>query len=723
MATAKIIRVKDDYYILAASALADDRKRVLKQGETFAVLNRYGDIQPIGLGEQGIYHEGTRFLSRLELMIGKTHPFFLSSTIKEDNALLAVDLTNPDCYLDESTLVPRGTIHLSRAMLLWLGCCYEQLTITNYGLAPLSIPLSFRYAADFRDIFEIRGMNRARRGRVEQQTAAGGSILLSYLGLDGVVRRTRIQCFPEPTASTASSLTFSLSLEPRQEVTLSLSIDCAIGESVPSPLPFETARKHAFSALNGAKSRYCRIYTSNEQFNDWLNRSLDDLCMMTTQKQEGPYPYAGVPWFSTAFGRDGILTALMCLWVNPDLARGVLCFLAANQAKDLIPERDAEPGKILHETRRGEMAALREIPFELYYGSVDATPLFVMLAGAYYERTGDLPFVQSLWPNLERALRWIDEYGDIDGDGFVEYQRRSPSGLTQQGWKDSQDSVFHADGTLAEGPTALCEVQGYVYAAKMAAAKIAAALGRKDRAERLAEEARRLREKFIRAFWDDGLSLYVLALDGNKKPCRARTSNAGQCLFTGIAEPAHARAIAEQLVSDIFFSGWGIRTLAATEPRYNPMSYHNGSIWPHDNALIAWGMSLYGLREAAQRVFSGLFDMSLHVELQRLPELVCGFDRRAGEAPTLYPVACAPQSWASAAVFSLLQSCLGLTIDATHPEVRFVKPRLPEFLKRTQIANLLLDRTAMDLVLDRHEHDVTINIARKEGDADIITVK
>lgn len=721
MATEKIIRVKDEYYILAASALADDRRRVLKHGDTFAVLNRYGDVQPVGLGEQGIYHDGTRFISRLELMLGDTHPFFLSSAIKEDNALLAVDLTNPDLYLDE--LIPRGTFHFSRSILLWQGCCYEQVKITNYGLTPLRIPFSFQYDADFRDIFEVRGLKRLRRGHAEQELIDPWAILLTYTGLDGVVRRTRIQCSPEPAASTASSLTFEISLEPKQEMTVSLSIACEIGESVPSSLPFEVARAKAFHALEDCKSRHCQLYTSNEQFNDWLNRSMDDLCMMTTEKKEGPYPYAGVPWFNTAFGRDGIITALMCLWINPYPARGVLAFLGATQAEEIIPERDAEPGKVIHETRGGEMAALKEIPFEMYYGSVDATPLFVVLAGAYYQRTGDKEFLRSIWPRIERALQWMNEYGDVDGDGFVEYQRRSPSGLSHQGWKDSHDSIFHADGTLAEGPIALCEVQGYVYAAKIAAAKMAQALDLTDPAGQLLSEAAILKEKFEEAFWDDELSMYVLALDSEKRPCRVRASNAGHCLFAEIGDSARARAVVQSLLSDDFFSGWGIRTVAATEARYNPMAYHNGSIWPHDNALVALGMSRYGLREPVQRVLAALFDMSISVELHRLPELVCGFVRRPGEAPTLYPVACAPQSWASAAVFMLLESCLGLTIDATQGEIRFSYPSLPEFLERIHINNLQVGRASVDLLLERRNHDLTTNIVRKEGDVNIVIIK
>jgi glycogen debranching enzyme len=714
---------EDPFYILAPSPLADEHARVLKDGDTFAVFDHYGDIKPVGLGEEGLYHEGTRYLSALALGLGRARPLLLSSTVKEDNDLLAVDLTNPDVARDGQVVVPRGTLHLFRSKFLWGGVCYERLRLRNYGLAPVPAAFSFHFEADFADIFEVRGTRRPRTGAHLDPAVEDGRVILAYRGLDGVVRRTRLAFEPRPAALTEDEARFEVTLRPREEATFYLTVSCERGGVAPEVLSYDQGLARAGAALEAARAEACTLSTSNEQFNAWVNRAVADLAMMTTHTGEGPYPYAGVPWFSTPFGRDGLITALECLWLDPALARGVLAYLAATQATEVAPEQDAEPGKILHETRSGEMAALKEIPFGRYYGSIDSTPLFVMLAGAYHERTGDRAFVESIWPNLERALHWIDTYGDTDGDGFVEYQRRSKTGLVQQGWKDAHDSVFHADGKLAEPPIALCEVQGYVYAAKRSAAGLAALLGRAEQAASLRRQADELREKFEAAFWCEDLGTYALALDGHKRPCKVRTSNPGHCLLTGIAGPERARRTAQTLLNHESFSGWGVRTVAASAARYNPMSYHNGSVWPHDNALIAAGLARYGLKESVLGVLTGLFDASLFFDLHRMPELFCGFGRRPGEGPTLYPVACAPQAWAAAAVFLLLQACLGLTIDAPQAQLCFNYPLLPAFLREVQVRGLRVGAASVDLRLLRHGQDVGINVVRREGPLEIRMVK
>jgi glycogen debranching enzyme len=714
-----VIRHDNQWYVLARSSRADDRTRTLKHGETFGVFDRFGDIQHLGLGDQGLYHEGTRFLSHLELVIDGRRPILLHSTVKEDNSLLVVDLTNPDLGEGERFLLPKGTLHIFRGKVLRAGVQYEHVHVSHYGDAAENVELELRFGADYADIFEVRGVRRARRGRLLSAQVLAQEVVLGYRGLDGVARRTRVAFSREPRAIADDRCCFELQLSPGDSTDLYITVVCEGGANPVLVRDYGQAVAASCATVRTAHERSCAVFTSNEQFNDWINRSAADLQMLVSQTPHGPYPYAGVPWFSTPFGRDGIITALQYLWVAPELAKGVLGFLAATQATEEISEQDAEPGKILHETRLGEMAMLGEVPFRQYYGSVDATPLFVVLAGAYYDRTGDAPFLQSIWPCVQRAIDWIDRYGDKDGDGFVEYARTNPKGLVQQGWKDSDDSVFHRDGRLAEGPIALCEVQGYVYAAKRAAARLARLVGAPERAAAWLRQAEELKQRFDQAFWCEEINTYALALDGDKRPCRVRSSNAGHTLFSGIAAEEHAPQVVGMLFHLDSFSGWGIRTIAKNEARFNPMSYHNGSIWPHDNALIAMGLARYGFKLKALQILTGLFNASIMMDLHRLPELFCGFDRLGGQGPTLYPVACSPQAWASATVFHLLQACLGLSFSPERPQVRFQYPQLPDYLDGVRINNLRVGDAVIDLALRRHRFDVGVNVSRKVGDVDI----
>ncbi|MGH8810196.1 MAG: MGH1-like glycoside hydrolase domain-containing protein, partial [Noviherbaspirillum sp.] len=443
---------------------------------------------------------------------------------------------------------------------------------------------------------------------------------------DNTVRRTRITCEPVPQTLAATRAEFRVALEPKGESHYYMTIGCEREENaVPDPTDYFAAYTQVNEVVGARLQNRCKIVSSDALFNRWIDRSTADLVMLTTNLREGDYPYAGLPWYATTFGRDGILTAREYLWIDPGMAKGVLAFLAATQATEFDPERDAEPGKILHEARQGELAALNEVPFRRYYGTVDATPLFVGLAGAYYERTGDLDFIRSIWPNITKALDWIDRYGDRDGDGFVEYARYSESGLAQQGWKDSHDSVFHSDGRLADAPIALCEVQGYVYEAKLRAAQLAKLLGEPALAKQLDDAACRLKKHFNEAFWCEEISCYALALDGEKQQCKVLSSNAGHALWSGIATPEYAARVASVLLTEPFFCGWGIRTIPTNEVRYNPMAYHNGSVWPHDNAIIAEGMARYGFTDKAMIVFNALHEANLYMDQHRMPELFCGF--------------------------------------------------------------------------------------------------
>jgi glycogen debranching enzyme len=730
----EVVRIHDDYYILSTSTRIDDRTRVLKHDDTFAVFDRFGDIEQWGSGELGIYHQDTRFLSRLVLRLERQRPLLLSSSVRDDNMRLAVDLMNPDISRSGEVVIPHGSVHIFRSRVLWKATCNERLRIDNFGSSPVDLSLSIGFGADFADIFEVRGLRRERRGRMLPAQVEKDVLTLAYEGMDGRVCRTRIIFDPPPARVGESEIQYHLRLEPRTAAACQLAICCEVdGETkgtastarAARPLSwYDEATRKATDALTSARADEPEVFTSNEQFNEWLNRSLSDLHMMRTDTPHGQYPYAGVPWFSTVFGRDGIITALEYLWFTPAVARGVLQYLAVTQADVENPDQDAQPGKILHETRAGEMARLGEVPFGAYYGSVDATPLFVMLAGAYYERTGDQAFARSIWPNVERALAWIDKYGDHTGDGFVDYERRSPHGLVHQGWKDSKDSVFHADGRPAEPPIALCEVQGYVYAARLSAAHLALVLGLSQRARELTAQAEVLKRKFEEIFWCEELSTYALALDGDQQPCRVRTSNAGHCLFARIASGDRAARVAATLTNESSFSGWGVRTVASTEARYNPMSYHNGSVWPHDNALLGWGFANYELKEHAAKILTGMFDASLFFELHRLPELFCGFPRRPGESPTLYPVSCSPQAWASGVVYALFQACLGLQVRGDERKVAFRNPLLPEFLQEVRITNLRVGEACLDVLLTRHSRgDVGINVLRREGRVTVVVLK
>ncbi|MDL1972912.1 MAG: amylo-alpha-1,6-glucosidase [Deltaproteobacteria bacterium] len=708
------------YYIRVPNVPQTDKGNlVLKHGDSFAIFNRYGDIQPIGLGEQGLYHEGSRFVSRLEFILCDARPFLLSSAVGENNLLLTVDLTNPDLLIGKDLFLSRGSVHILRTKFLFEGGYYERIKIQNFAPSPVSLPLCFLFEADFADIFEVRGTKRQRRGEKLNGIVDEKSITIRYKGLDNVLRQTIFLFFPRPSKIDPSKAIFHLHLRPKETTTLFLIIFCKVGDA-PHGLSYKNALMKTRKALRDIKRKTCEITTSNDQFNAWLDRSYNDIFMMLTETPFGLYPYAGIPWFNTIFGRDGIITALECLWINPDIARGVLNYLAATQAKEVIPEQDAEPGKIVHEIRKGEMASTGEIPFSQYYGSIDATPLFIILAGAYYERVGDRDFIEHLWPHIELALRWIDNYGDLDKDGFVEYTS-SGNGLINKGWKDSHDSIFHADGSRAKGPIALVEVQGYTYEAKIKAANLAHALGMEEMAKRLLKDAQNLRERFEKRFWCEEIGTYALALDGEKRPCRVRTSNAGHCLFSGIANKSHASRLIQTLLEWHFFSGWGIRTVSSLEPVYNPISYHNGSVWPHDNAIIAYGFSRYGFKEEILKIMEGLFEASTFFPFHRLPELFCGFSLRPNEGPTYYPVACNPQAWSAASVFFLLQACLGMAFK--RKRLCFHHPILPPFLEEIYLKNLRMGDSSMDIYLKRYENDVVINVVRKRKDIEVVVIK
>jgi glycogen debranching enzyme len=708
-------------FYIPATGPATRPRRTLKHDDTFLVLDSHGDVGASAGGSDGLFHCDTRFLSHLELLLNGTQPLLLGSNVRDDNTQLIVDLTNPDVYFEHRLILPKDTLHVVRTIFLWRDTAYQRLGIQNHGDRAVDLRLTMLFDSDFADLFEVRGLERERRGASTRQAVRPGTTVLSYKGLDAQLRQTVLTFEPPPTEITATTASYSLDLAPKQVTSICCTIGCGAPEP-PKPVTLARGLRAVHRNRRAVSSNAATVETSNDLLNEVLCRSMSDLYMLMTSTPQGRYPYAGIPWYSTTFGRDGLITALQMLWFDPRIAQGVLRRLAAYQAKTDDPASDAQAGKILHEMREGEMAALREVPFGLYYGSVDATPLFVMLAGIYAERTGDDAILVELWPAIEAALAWINGAGDPDGDGFLEYYRATEQGLANQGWKDSLDAIFHADGRLAQGPIALAEVQGYVYCAKQVLARCIERLGWSERADRLKAEADQLAERFDASFWCEELGTYALALDGEKEPCRVLSSNAGQVLFTGIARPDRAIKVAEGLMRPQFFSGWGIRTIANTEARYNPMSYHNGSIWPHDNALIALGLARYGLRRSVERVFKGLFDAATYMEMRRLPELFCGFQRSRGRGPTHYPVACSPQAWASATPFTLIEASLGLQFDPAANEIRLRNPRLPSFVDELMLRNLQLKQSSVDLKVRRHANEVSVEILERRGPVQVSVV-
>ncbi len=688
----------------------------LKHENTFAIFDPFGNIEPAGRKEGGIFYNGTRYLSKYQMFLWDKRPLLLSSSIKDDNSIFIVDLTNQNIFLSNNCEIPEGSIHILRNKFLYENNCYEKIYLENFTNLSVNLELTFYFDSDFADIFEIRGFRRKKPGEKLLPQIKKDKLILSYKGIDNKIRKTLISFSINPEIISSDKVLFKISLKPKSHFTFYILISCLLENEKPTEISYKKALFYITNRIEKWNEETCEIYTSNEQFNLWVKRSWSDIVMLISKTSEGPYPFAGIPWFSTPFGRDGIITSLECLWINPSIAKGTLSFLASTQAKKFDISQDAQPGKIIHEIRKGELAEAKELPYALYYGSIDATPLFIILAGLYYDRTGDLEFIEHIWTNILMAMEWIENYGDLDKDGFIEYVA-CEKGLKNKGWKDSGDSVFHANGELAEPPIALVEVQGYVYKAKIEGAKLADVLGKKELALKWRKSAEGLKNKINKTFWCDEISFYGMALDKNKNLCKVRTSNAGHLLFTQVVPFDKAKKIVSVLFEKHFFSGWGIRTVSSLEKRYNPLSYHNGSVWPHDNAIIAYGLAQYGFKNEAMRILKALFEASTFFKLHRLPELFCGFSRRPNEGPTHYPVACHPQAWAAGAVFLLLQACLGLSFNRNI--IKFHHPVLPKFLDEIWIKNLKVKNGKVDLYLKRFEKDVVINVINKEGDVRI----
>ncbi|HEX7761516.1 MAG TPA: amylo-alpha-1,6-glucosidase [Caulobacteraceae bacterium] len=681
----------------------------LKAGNTFLVADAHGDIEGAA---DGLFNDDTRILSRLRLLIGGKRPSRLSFGLSRDNAVFTFHGANMALPPVGGRATPRGVIHVERKRCLWDDRLMERVRLTNFGLDELMLPIAFEYAADFRDMFEVRGLRRSARGRMLEPQLNGRHVSFVYGGLDGVERRGVVGFSEPPWRMSERRADFMLTLAPGRRFDLFVEAGPNADET-PSRERFIAALKNARDAVAHRKQRGADVGCPDGAFGAWIEQSRADVALLTTDLPTGPYPYAGIPWFSTTFGRDGVITAWQMLWLDPSLARGVLSFLAANQATEASAFRDSAPGKIMHEARRGEMARLKEIPFGQYYGGVDTTPLFVALAGAYLERTGDLALIRVLWPALKAAIGWLEANGEANRDGFISYARGADTGLANQGWKDSEDSVFHADGRFPAGPVALVEVQGYAFAAWRAMAAMAAELGEPG-ALAWGARAEAMRQAVEAKFWMADQGFYAIALDGEGKACEPHTSNPGHLLFVGLPSAERAAMVTRRLLSPDFDSGWGVRTLAKGSPRFNPMSYHNGSVWPHDTGVVLAGMARYGERSGVAKVLSDLFEAGRNFDM-RMPELLCGFARERGEPPIAYPVACLPQAWAAGSGFMMLQACLGLSIDARRREVRLSRPDLPPGVNELSLSGLNVGESCIDIVVQRLGDAIAVTPRQASG--------
>jgi len=683
----------------------------LKDGQAFLLCDSLGDLH----GKQdGLFVKDTRILSCYELLVAEKRPSLLGAAITHDDVLFSCHLTNrPLPPLGERSL-PKGVIHIERRRLLWQERMFEHIHLVNFDRAKAALPIRLRFGADFRDIFEVQGHLREQRGEHLPVELAGDAVRLSYRGVDRFVRTTEIRFSERPIEMSGTEAEFRIDLAAGATADLWIEIGSRSLET-PGPERFAEAVAKATARMTKKLEQGAALSSSNRLLNLWVGRSHSDLALLTSVLPTGLYPLAGLPWFGTTFGRDGLITALQVLWLNPALARGVLSFLAESQARETSTFRDSEPGKILHEARSGEMAMLGEVPFERYYGGVDATPLFVVLAGAYEARTGDREFVDAIWPALSRAVAWIERRMDESALGFLDYHRGEETGLANQGWKDSEDSIFHADGSFPRGPIAVVEVQGYAYAALLAMAELAGRRDDADASDRWRSRAEQLKDAIERHFWMEDRQFYAIAMDGDARVCRVEGSNAGHLLFCGVPSAERAARVMERLTSPSFASGWGIRTLADDQARYNPMSYHNGSIWPHDTALCAAGLARYGGCAQNVSLFDEIFEAA-HYFGMRMPELFCGFPRVRGQGPIPYPVACLPQAWAAGSVFMLLQACLGIRIDGLRSAVHIDHPILPSGVDTLKISGLVVGSSTIDLEFHRVNGAIVVVPTQTRGD-------
>jgi glycogen debranching enzyme len=704
--------------VIASESVSEETSRLLatKENDMFLYADADGNLRS-GPHGMGLYYRDTRFLSGYLLTLAGRLPVLLSSSA-ERAYMSYVDLTNPDLWDAGAITVPQQTLNIRRIRVV-SGRLLERIRFKNYNEHAIRVPVHLTFTTDFADIFEVRGLRRKRHGLFFKPKIDGQRIVFGYRGEDEIFRETRIDLGAVPDRVEVEGgvvrIGFDLELPAHQTRLFTIVVEPVIAAERPAPVTFDSAVHELRRSYEEWERDCTSIYTDNELFNTLLHRGQRDLRALVTQMPGGRFISAGIPWYVAPFGRDALMTSHQILMLNPQPARDSLRILAAYQGTQVDHWRDEEPGKILHEIRFGELANAFYVPHSPYYGSADSTPLFLMLIGTYFKWTNDRAFVDEMLPHIDRALEWIDTYGDLDGDGFVEYVRRSPRGLDNQGWKDSHNSVVHLDGSLANPPIALSEVQAYVYCAKERIADVFDAIGSPERASLLRREAATLKQRFNEAFWIEEDRFYAMALDGDKRPVRSVTSNPAHGLYCELLDDDKAAELGARLLQPDMFSGWGVRTMSKTVKAYNPMSYHNGSVWPHDNAFIAAGLKRYGLHRQTNRIATAIFDAAIHADYMRLPELFCGFTRRTPNRPVGYPVACSPQAWAAGSPFLLLQAMLGLSARAHENVLTINNPVLPPWLNSVELRNLRVGDSVLSLAFRREGEMTAFSMLSKQG--------
>lgn len=692
-------------------------RMVLKNGAHFLVLDSSAQIPACNTLGYGYYRNDTRYLSELEISLDGIQLSLLSSAIEagySGNFLY----TNPQTenLIQQKITVQRRIV---LADILW-----ERITLENFSNAPLVVELKMRFQSDFADIFEVRGLNRPVRGErmIPVKSPDGKILYLAYKGIDGVWLETGIEFLNmTPTQVNEGEVSFSLCLPVREPVSLDFKIDTKVaGQSSlksENEMSIESALMGADQNFKQWNEKITKIQTDNRIFDILTERSLRDIYILRQPTPKGYGLGAGIPWYCAVFGRDSAITASQLLPFVPDLARECIEVLAAYQGKRIADFQAERPGRILHELRLGELARSHQIPHSPYFGTVDATQLWLLLLCEYVHWTGDLDFARDLWPAVKQAFDWIDSESK---GGYLTYHRISAEGLENQGWKDSGDSVMHKDGTLAHPPIAICEAQAYLYASRREVAKIAELIGHKTTAKRLRGQAAELKMMFQKDFWMESEDYLALALDGEGNQVQVISSNPGHCLSMGILDDEKAQAVADRLMSSDLKTGWGIRTLSASSVAFNPISYHNGSVWPHDNAIIADGMRKIGRTADLHKIMQGLFEVAQQEPDFRLPELFCGFDRMESTRPIDYPVSCSPQAWSAGSMFQMIKACVNFQLETFDSKIRIVEPSFPDWLERVVIRNIKIGKASIDLSFRSGNGQTSCQLLRKDGNLKVI---